>query len=402
MLNILSTRFIMLVTRHTPQPNFWISSQTIDTPCSYGDLTALANVLRCGCPCRLFLLSLGKFSCVPMTDQSPRYAAEWEPQQCVLLTLPTENTDWAYMLADIHACYAALLRALLQYRANPVLLAPDREYVRRCLGNEIADNVQIVEADYDDTWIRDYGPLTLHADGQRVMADFTFNGWGGKFRAQRDNAVTQRHLSFLGNSRSIPYELEGGSVETDGRGTILTTTRCLCSATRNGGRNKHQVEEELARALGASHVLWLNYGHLEGDDTDGHIDTLARLAPGETIIYTGCDDPRDEHYEELASMKRELLAMRAASGRRFSLVELPLPVAVFDPEDGHRLPATYANYLVTDCAVIVPAYGNERKDRLARLAVGSAFPDRVAVSVDARALLRQHGSIHCATMQISR
>lgn len=339
-------------------------------------------------------------------ENTPRWAAEWEPQQCVLLTLPTPQTDWAYMLPDIIECYRGILAALIEAQANPILLTPDTAYAIEALGEEMTDNIGLVEAEYNDTWIRDYGPLTLFEDGKRILADFQFNGWGGKFEASKDNDVTQHYLKPYfkhGNTviREENYVLEGGSMETDGAGTVLTTTRCLCSSRRNGGKTKEEVEDELRHRLGAKHILWLNYGHLQGDDTDGHVDTLARLCPDDTIIFTGCTDTEDEHYKELQAMKRELQNMRTAGGRRFNLMELPLPDAVYDPEDGHRLPATYANFLVTDRAVLVPAYGNTRKDRLARMMVNSVYADRIAVSVPALALLRQHGSLHCATMQIT-
>ena len=180
---------------------------------------------------------------------------------------------------------------------------------------------------------------------------------------------------------------------------MLTTRRCLLSPNRNGGLTRHEISRHLKDVLGVTKIHWLDHGALEGDDTDSHIDTLARLAPDDTIIYTGCENPADTHYAELSAMRDEIRALRTAEGRPFNLIELPLPAAIHD-EDGQRLPATYANYLVVNGGVLVPSYGQPKTDRLASLMIGSAYPGKKVVQVDCRALIRQHGSLHCATMQI--
>lgn len=341
-------------------------------------------------------------------------AAEWEPQSGVLLTLPAPHTDWAYMLPPVHECYFTLLRAMVEHGVKPTLLVPDYDYARQVIPADLHGEIEIVKAEYNDTWIRDYGPLTLRpvgADdtGQIRLADFGFNGWGLKFAANHDNLVTNRLFGpgtagypANGYRNCLGYVLEGGSVETDGMGTLLTTSSCLCSPNRNGGLSKAEVERVLSNVLGISHFLWLDYGDLAGDDTDGHIDTLARLCPHDTILYVGCQDPEDEHYEELGRMKEQLMEFRTPQGQPYNLIELPLPAAVYDEEDGHRLPATYANYLVTDRAVFVPTYGQHRMDQLACQIVQVAYPDREIVPIDCRALIRQHGSLHCATMQLNR
>lgn len=343
-----------------------------------------------------------------------RLAAEWEPQSAVLLSLPHEDTDWAYMLPQVHKCYADMLRALLRCDASPVLLVPDREYALSVLPADALDGVELVEAEYNDTWIRDYGPLTLRSideSGGRHLriADFGFNGWGLKFASDKDNLVT-RHMFGPGSSTALEgkyrdylgYVLEGGSIETDGMGTLLTTSRCLCSLNRNGGLSKSQVEGVLSKALGVNHFLWLDYGALQGDDTDSHIDTLARLCPNDTILFTGCTDDTDPHFEELSLMKKELQKLRTPDGKPYNLVELPFPAPIYDEEDGHRLPATYANYLVTERAVILPVYGHPMQDDLASKIVKIAYPDREILTVDCRPLIRQHGSLHCATMQLNK
>lgn len=334
----------------------------------------------------------------------PLFLPEWSRQQAVLLALPHADTDWAYMLSEVHECYRGILLAL-QGCGTPVhLLVRSKAEAIAAVGLEALEDVTLHVADFNDTWTRDYGPLSVKVGEQLRLLDFGFNGWGLKFASDRDNLVNL-HMAREGfmpdryvNQRD--YVLEGGSVETDGRGTLLTTTRCLCSPNRNGGLSKQAVEEELARRLGIFRVLWLDHGALAGDDTDSHIDTLARMASDDTIIYTGCSDRDDEHFSDLQAMAAQLREMRTPQGLPYNLVELPLPEAIFDKEDGTRLPATYANYLITNNKVLVPSYGRPLADELARLTVGSVFPSLEAVSVDCRALIRQHGSLHCATMQI--
>lgn len=332
------------------------------------------------------------------------FLPEWSRQQALLLVLPHEDTDWAYMLEEVHDCYRGIL-ALLRGCGTPVhMLVRSRAEAIRYLGLDALEDVTLHEADYNDTWVRDYGPIAVKEDDALRLLDFGFNGWGLKFASDRDNLVNLNMAKegFMPSSyvNQRDYVLEGGSVETDGRGTLLTTSRCLCSPNRNGGLTKREVEKALSHRLGIRRVLWLDHGALAGDDTDSHIDTLARMAPDDTIVYTGCADRDDEHFSDLQAMAGQLREMRTDSGLPYNLVELPLPEAIFDEEEGIRLPATYANYLITNNKVLVPAYGQPLADELARLTVASVFPSREAVSVDCRALIRQHGSLHCATMQI--
>lgn len=333
-----------------------------------------------------------------------RFIAEWERCGAILMALPSENTDWGYILEEALDQYRRLVRAFAENGERVILLANDREAAEKVIGTDILDSVSIVEMDYNDTWTRDYGPLTVIKHGDFRALDFGFNAWGLKFAADKDNLVNL-HLAqkqilnpeIYRNHRN--FILEGGSVDSDGQGTVLTTSQCLCSPNRNGGLSKGEVNARLATLLGANHVLWLDYGALAGDDTDSHIDTLARLCPGNTIVYTGCSDPEDAHFEDLLKMKAQLTMFRNAKGDPYNLVELPLPAPVFD-EDGQRLPATYANYLVTPRNLFIPVYGNERLDQLACMTMKVVYHDKNIVPVNCRTLLKQHGSLHCATMQM--
>lgn len=333
-----------------------------------------------------------------------RYPAEWECDGPVLLALPHEGTDWAEILPEAIDQYRRLLTALVDNGESVILLVPDTEAARVALDGCPLENVSIVEIPTNDTWTRDYGPVTVERHGRLRSVDFGFNGWGLKFAADRDNLVNlhmkELEILPLGQYRNRrDFILEGGSIETDGCGTLLTTSRCLLSPNRNGGGTRGEIGGELSRELGVDHILWLDYGALMGDDTDSHIDTLCRMAPDNMIIFTGCRDMDDPHFEELLHMRAQLEMFRNAEGEPFNLVELPLPDAVFD-EDGTRLPATYANYLVTPRAVYMPVYGQPDKDQLACQTIRVAFPDHRIVPVDCVTLTRQHGSLHCSTMTV--
>lgn len=331
--------------------------------------------------------------------------AEWEPHGVVMMAWPHEATDWNYMLGEVRKCYADILRAMAG-DAIAVIVGPDMESAAKMMKDAgVPDGLQKIFVDgvaTNDTWTRDYGPITVEVDGTPRLLDFKFNGWGLKFPACHDNLVNRAVAEACGFKleNHLGFVLEGGSVESDGRGTVMTTSRCLLSPNRNGGMSRRQIEQQLRRCLGARRVLWLDHGYLAGDDTDSHIDTLCRFAPGDTILYTGCRDTADEHFRELSAMAEQLRSFVTADGSPYNLIELPFPDAVFDPECGERLPATYANYLVLEHTVIMPSYGQPVKDKLAAGILAHAFPGRKVLAVDCRALIRQHGSLHCSTMQI--
>ena len=342
-----------------------------------------------------------------MKQKDIRFLAEWEAQGAILMALPHGGTDWNYMLEEVKMCYAEAIRVFTDSGVNVILLCRRREEgeeLKSRLGHP--ERLLLVEADYNDTWTRDYGPLAVMRHGRERALDFGFNGWGLKFAADKDNLVN-RHLrekyiimpeQYRNESDFI---LEGGSVETDGEHTLLTTTRCLTSPNRNGGKSKGELTDILRERLGVEHILWLDYGYLAGDDTDSHIDTLARMAPGNTILFTGCRNVDDDHFEELLRMRAQLTLFRTPEGEPYNLVELPLPAPIYD-EDGHRLPATYANYLVAGDTIFMPQYGQPLNDELACQTVRIAFPEHQVKGIDCRALIKQHGSLHCATMQLHK
>jgi len=334
---------------------------------------------------------------------NPRLPAEWEIQDGVLMAWPHEGTDWAYMLDDIRPVFTEIIKNITRFE-RVLLTAPHTASVADYLTNagvELA-RVTICEIPSNDTWARDFGPITVIYNNKPVLMDFGFNGWGLKFPANFDNLISKRLKQqgvLLPNLNTIGLVMEGGSLESDGLGTILTTSECLLSPNRNPQLDRSEIEQALASLVGAKRVLWLNNGWLAGDDTDSHVDTLARICPDNTIVYQACDHPLDEHYETLKLMEGELKAFTAPDGSPYQLIPLPLPKARFD-EQAHRLPATYANFLVINGAVLVPTYCDPENDSTALDSIAKAFPGREIVAIDCLPLLEQHGSLHCVTMQL--
>ena len=334
-------------------------------------------------------------------DKGYRLPAEWEPQSGVQLTWPHAGTDWAPMLDEVLVTYRQIVREIAK-REPLLVVAPE--------GTPVNVDCQLITIDTNDTWARDHGFITLVDDEDtnrkskienRKLLDFCFNGWGEKFPADLDNAIN-RHLYDEGvlageYSDHLDFVLEGGSIESDGKGTIFSTTCCLMAPHRNQPQTKEQIEQRLKDYLCADRVLWIDHGMLLGDDTDGHIDTLVRIAPDDTLLYMGCDDPQDMQYEELRLMEEQLRTFRTIDGHPYRLLCLPMPRPIYDGDD--RLPATYANFLVVNGAVLCPTYGQPDLDAQALRIIGEAFPHRDIVGIDCRSLIRQHGSLHCCTMQ---
>lgn len=331
--------------------------------------------------------------------------AEWFPQSGVQLTWPHAETDWAPMLERVTACYIRLAYEIAT-RETLLIVHPRPEEVRMLLENRLprraTDHIRYFACPTNDTWARDHAFLSVVDTAGIELMDYRFNGWGGKFPASLDNAINRR-LSEAGvlcgrYVDRLSFELEGGSIESDGCGTLLTTSQCLLNPNRNPQFSKEEIEGRLREDFGAAHVLWLDHGALAGDDTDSHIDTLARLCPHDTILYVRCTDEHDAHYADLQAMERQLQQFRTAEGQPYRLLPLPMPAAIHDSE-GQRLPATYANYLVMNSAVLYPTYGQSALDEEAANIIQKAFPRHDIVGVDCLPLIEQHGSLHCATMQ---
>ena len=351
-----------------------------------------------------------------MEIRSTFFPAEWFPQSGVQLTWPHAGTDWAPLLAEVDDCFIRIALEILVRNELLLIVTPEPDRIKALFHERIPSrllpHVRYFECPTNDTWARDHGFLTLMTESGPRLLDFRFNGWGGKFPAELDNEINSRiaanpstlnsQLSTLNFESHLDFVFEGGSIESDGRGTLLTTSECLLSPHRNPDLNRLEIEERLLRYFHAERVLWLDHGYLAGDDTDSHIDTLARFCPNGTIAYVQCTDTADEHYEALKAMENQLkdiIFNSQFSIFNYQLVPLPLPSPIYDPDDGHRLPATYANFLVLNGAVLMPAYGQPENDDLARRQLQKAFPKYDIIPIDCRILIRQHGSLHCSTMQ---
>jgi agmatine/peptidylarginine deiminase len=331
-----------------------------------------------------------------------RFPAEWEPQSGVQLTWPHEDTDWKELLGEVIPCFAAIAKEIAQ-REGLLIVCRDADTARRQLGEDVnLANVRFCALETNDTWARDHAPLSVFEGEAPCVCDFSFNGWGMKFPANFDNQITRELVRQNAFRPEVSYRnmlscvLEGGSLESDGKGTILTTEACLLSPNRNDALSKDDLDAFYRRIFGAERILWLRSGYLAGDDTDSHVDTLARFCSEDVIAYVACDDAADEHYGALKRMEEELRAFRTLSGNPYAL--LPLPMADIVIADGHRLPATYANFLIVNGAVLLPTYGSP-KDEVARAQLQKAFPGREIVGIDCSSLIKQHGSLHCVTMQ---
>lgn len=373
---------------------------------------------------------------IEMKDLKPRFylPAEWQKQVAVQLTWPHEDTDWAPYLDDIVTMEIEMAKEIT-LRQGLVVATPHKDEVEKLLCSQLSEEqmnrVEVVAVESNDTWARDHGALTLlpkeNEGSGRVAAEcsesvvqllFRFNGWGEKFASDKDNLIASRMLShgaFNGfYSQEIIAEdhddfiLEGGAIESDGKGTVFTTSFCLLAPHRNQPMDRQEIEKQLLERLRADRIVWIDHGKLIGDDTDGHIDTIVRPAPNDTLLYVKCYDETDEQYADFQAMEEQLRTLRTVDGKPYRLLPLPMPKAMYDDgetmsdkpfEGAERLPATYANFLIINGAVLVPIYGQDDLDRQALSVIKEAFPDRDVVGIDARVAVRQHGSLHCLTMQ---
>ncbi|MBS0226928.1 MAG: agmatine deiminase family protein [Proteobacteria bacterium] len=337
-----------------------------------------------------------------------RFPAEWEPQSAVLIAWPNAGTDWAPRLGEVEDTYIKLVAAITRFQPAVIIVGDDdiEAYAEARLRSNRIDmaRVRFVTAPYDDTWLRDSGPITLRRGDRFDLLDFRFTGWGGKFEASADDQLVRtldEHKMFANARRDeIPFALEGGAIETDGAGTLLTTWECL--RLRHPDASREELTAKLSGWLHQDRVLWLDHGQLEGDDTDAHIDTLARFAPDNAIVFQACDDASDSHYAGLKAMANEIAALRTADGKPYRLFPLPWAQPIVDTEaDGNtrRLAASYANFLIVNGAVLMPSYGDAADTKAAEV-LAQAFPGREIVQVDCRPIIWQNGSLHCLTMQL--
>lgn len=340
--------------------------------------------------------------------------AEWVEQDAVILAFPNQNMDWRDNLEEVQECYRTIISEILEYTHVVLLLADENEVpegiekFKERFASKPHRLILIDGFELNDTWMRDVMPLFCIENGEKVAKDFGFNGWGLKFPANLDNTAVRRlfaqHHLFNDDVFLMPLQsmvLEGGAVETDGNGVIMTTDSVICEPNRNiHSENRDFQIEALSVTLGVDplNIHSLKVHAMEGDDTDGHIDTLARFVDEDTIVYNYSENSEDIHFELLQSLRNEVENMRNSDSKKYKCVPLPVPAPIFDKE-GQQLPATYANFLITNGAILVPTYGDS-KDEEALNVLRGLKPDYQVVGIDCRALIRQHGSLHCITMQV--
>jgi agmatine deiminase len=333
------------------------------------------------------------------------FPAEWYEQDAVLLTWPHTKTDWAPNLQQVENTYLEIAREILKHE-KLIIVCENCQPTKSLFSKSEQSNIHFFRIPSNDTWARDHGPVCTFNEGIPFIHDFRFNGWGNKFDAHLDDLITSKLYEMDAFSRKTmlsPYPgfiLEGGSIESDGNQTIMTTSECLLNPNRNKSLSKTEIEEQFKRVLGAVQVLWLDHGNLAGDDTDSHIDILARFCNENTICYIQCNNPEDEHYDALHKMEAQLRTFRNIAGKPYELVPLPMPHPVFN-SSGKRMAVTYANFLILNDAVLVPVY-SQPEDQPALEILGKIFADRVVTGINCLSLVEQNGSLHCITMQIPK
>ena len=330
-----------------------------------------------------------------------RFPAEWEQQSAALIAWPHRSGDFNRNFDSIEETYAFIAKTITQYQ-KLIIVCRDDSHEQDIKALLISDhNITYIQAVVNDTWVRDTVFLSVENDGKLQLLNFRFNGWGNKYPYHEDNALNHKllpHAPFRGVShKDIDLILEGGSLESDGIDTLLTTRQCLLNSNRNKGFTQQNIERELLLYFGTKRVLWLDQDSLAGDDTDAHVDTLARFCSATTIAYTSCEDNNDRHYNGLKRMEVQLKAFKTPSNEAYELVALPLPKPIVNKE-GERLPANYANFLIINNAVMVPAY-DDPNDAIAAERLEACFPGRKIILTPCRPLVHQYGSLHCMTMQ---
>jgi len=327
-----------------------------------------------------------------------RLPAEFEEQSFIQLIFPHAQSDWAPYLDEASQNFVAIASAIARF--EKCLIVCD-EIARVKSYFTSFKNLYFVQEESDDTWARDCSGMTTIDNDQAKVMDFSFTGWGDKFDASLDNALTAKLQPYYGASyQKERFILEGGAIESNGEGLLLTTSQCLMNPNRNRKlTQKFEVEAVLNQTLGIQKVLWLDHGYLAGDDTDSHIDTLARFVKTDTIVYLRCDNKEDEHYEALQKMERALQNLRDLNDQPFKLIPLPMTEPIFYNQE--RLPATYANFLIINGAVLVPTY-SDPQDKEALAIFQELFKEREIIPIECSVLIRQHGSLHCVSMQFPK
>ncbi|MEE9259157.1 MAG: agmatine deiminase family protein, partial [Nitrospinaceae bacterium] len=331
--------------------------------------------------------------------------AEWEPHTATWLTWPHNRETWPKQdMAQVKSAYVAMVRALSTGETVNILVNNDSEKERiaeKLLNAAItADSIELHIIPTDDSWIRDYGPNFLvretPAGREAALNKWKFDSWGGKYEWEQDNRAGSEIAGLVECPRFDPgIVLEGGAVEVNGVGTCLTTESCLLNKNRNGGLGRDEMESYLKNYLGVRKIVWLN-GSLEGDDTDGHIDNLARFVNPSTILCAYEENAKDRNFSGLKNNLELLESATDQDGNVFDVVRLPMPGYVGSKSE--RLPASYANFYIGNRAVLLPTFGHPNDTRAHEL-LQNFFPEREIIGIPSQVLVWGLGSVHCLTQQ---
>jgi len=313
-----------------------------------------------------------------------RLPAEWEKQKSIMVVFPTTHKDWQHSIKEIQKSYIGFIKAISRFQTC-VVICNNKKILDRYFDSY--ENIEIHQIETNDTWIRDFGAINVFIGNKLKYYNFKFNAWGDKFESALDDKFNK--IFFKKELIDIDFILEGGSIDSNGNGVMLSTAKCIFNQNRNSTCKEKEVVEKIEKLFGLKELIVLKHGALIGDDTDSHIDTLARFIDKNSIVYTKCYDKNDIHYEELLKMEKEL------QKTDFRLIPLPLP----NPKiyQGERLPATYINFVFINGAVIVPTY-NDQNDAKVIDIFKKELPNREILAIDSSIFIREHGSLHCSSI----
>ncbi len=324
-----------------------------------------------------------------------RLISEFEESSYVLLAFPHEKSDWKDLLEEVTITYIDLIQKISKYQ-KVIIICNDIVKVKSFFKDNT--NMIFIEYETDDTWIRDFGYLSLFEDGRIVLYNFEFNAWGDKFNYKKDNLFNNYLDKYIKNDTyNFNFILEGGSIESNSNGLLLSTSECIYNNNRNSSYTKSDIDNFLKKTFSINNFLILEHGYIKGDDTNSHIDTLVRFTDESTLVYVQCNDINDEHYIELKYMEDELKVFELEY--KLKLYPIPLPKAIYFNKQ--RLPATYANFLILNDVVFMPTYNCET-DSEALNVLEKVFKTKDIIEVDSRTLIKQGGSLHCSTMQLAK
>lgn len=325
-----------------------------------------------------------------------QFIPEWKRQTATIIAMPHKNSDWKPYLAEAQGKISEIITQIARFQRVIVLYWDNNDI--KTLQNK--HNIILLKIHLNDSWCRDFSPITIKKNDKFVLMDFIFNAWGAKYASNFDNLAGEKIFKAMQNYEFFAkkytalkmknFILEGGSIDSNGE-TLLTTTQCLLSKNRNR-LSKKQISQKLKKYLGVKNIVWLKNGFLEGDDTDCHIDNLARFIDKKTIVYVKCYDKNDVHFVALEKMEKELQKLP------FTLIPLPLPKAIY--RNKQRLPASYVNFIFVNRAILVPIFGDKNTDKIALSTLKKLAKNREIIPIYSNILLYQGGGLHCATMNV--